>query len=221
MTDPARHRRYRSPLRTEQARQTRLRILEAARELFRAQGYAPTTISTISKAAGVAPDTVYDAFRSKRGLLKELLGLSGTQHADDIRDHAMPGRVEPPAIRQETDQRRQIAMFAADASHQLERLRPLDDILRGAAATDREMAAFRENQQLGQRRQTMTTVALWISEHGPLRDGMPVDQAAAVIWTLTAPEVHHMLRVIWQWTAEQYETWLGRTLTDTLLPRSL
>jgi hypothetical protein len=83
------------------------------------------------------------------------------------------------------------------------------------------MAALRDDQQLGQRRQATTTVAIWISERGPLRNGMPVDQAAAVIWTLTTPEVHHMLRVIWQWTAEQYEVWLNRTLTDTLLPASL
>ncbi|WP_239393766.1 TetR/AcrR family transcriptional regulator [Frankia sp. CiP3] len=220
MTNPAKQRRYRSPLRTEQARQTRLRILEAARELFYTQGYATTTINTISKTAGVSPDTVYDTFRSKRGLLKELLGISDAPGGDGDGDRQRPTPTTPGpyAISQETDQRRQIAMLAADTSHQLERLRPLDDILRDAAVTDREMAALQHDQRLGQRRQ-MTAVARWISERGPLRDEMPVDQAAAVIWTLTTPEVHHMLRVIWQWSAEQYEAWLGRTLTDTLLPR--
>jgi len=54
--------------------------------------------------------------------------------------------------------------------------------------------------------------------HGPLREGMPVEEAAAVLWTLTSPEVHRMLRVDWAWPAERYERWLRGTLVSTLLP---
>jgi hypothetical protein len=39
-----------------------------------------------------------------------------------------------------------------------------------------------------------------------------------VLWTLTSPEVNHMLRVDWGWTTEQYETWLRTTLAAGLLP---
>ncbi len=241
MTDPVRRRTYHSPLRAEQALRTRLRILEAASELFHAHGYATTTISAISRAAGVSPDTVYDAFRSKRGLLKELIDNAavgtgihpsggtdgggtdgdGTDGGGTDGDHLVSGVEDPHAIRRETDQQRQIEIFAAGTSRLLERTRPLDDILRGAAAADREVAEIRDDQHLRRRRQSMITVAGWIAERGPLRDRTPIDEAAAILWTLTTPEVHHMLRVTWQWTAAQYEAWLCRTLTDALLPASL
>ena len=47
---------------------------------------------------------------------------------------------------------------------------------------------------------------------------MPVEEAAAVIWTLTSPEVHRMLTVDWAWTSPRYEDWLRTTLQTTLLP---
>ena len=47
---------------------------------------------------------------------------------------------------------------------------------------------------------------------------MPVDEAAAVLWTLTSPEVHHMFRVDWGWSPERYERWLRTTLEHSLLP---
>lgn len=51
-------RRYRSELRTEQARSTRERILQAAAETFTRRGYAGTTIADIAASAGVSVETV-------------------------------------------------------------------------------------------------------------------------------------------------------------------
>ena len=60
-------RKYDSPLRREQATQTRARILEAAGSLFESNGYALATIRQIADGAGVAPDTVYATFGPRRG----------------------------------------------------------------------------------------------------------------------------------------------------------
>jgi TetR/AcrR family transcriptional regulator, regulator of cefoperazone and chloramphenicol sensitivity len=62
---------YHSPTRQRQAEDTRRRILDAARALFREAGYAGTTLDAIAAAAGVSPKTV-SAFGSKRGLLAAL-----------------------------------------------------------------------------------------------------------------------------------------------------
>ena len=48
---------------------TSARILEAASELFAAQGYAATPISQIAQAAGVQSASLYHAFGSKEGVL--------------------------------------------------------------------------------------------------------------------------------------------------------
>lgn len=50
---------------------TRARIIEAARELFTEQGYTATSISAISKRAGVLPGSLYWAFESKEKLFAE------------------------------------------------------------------------------------------------------------------------------------------------------
>lgn len=63
-------RRYRSPRRTEQARETRERIIRSAHDLFVAEGYGRTTIADIARSAGVAPETVYSGFGNKATLLR-------------------------------------------------------------------------------------------------------------------------------------------------------
>ncbi|MDX6205890.1 MAG: hypothetical protein QOF39_1947 [Frankiales bacterium] len=204
---------YRSAARTDAARRTRRQVLEAAHRLFGEQGYPRTTLVEIAAAAGVSVETVYKTFRNKRGLLKELADV--TIGGDD-EPVALLERPDPLALRDEADQLRQIAMFATEMAARMERVRPFDDIMRSAAVVDPEVAALRDDLQLRQRRAAMTTVAGWLVARGPLRDG--VDGAAAVLWTLTSPEVNHMLRVDWGWSTAQYETWLRTTLTAGLLP---
>src|SRR5678815_2284868 len=185
MSESVKRRPYRSPLREDQARLTRRRVTDAARELFLTLGYARTTIARVAAEADVAADTVYHLFRSKRDLLKHVLDVTA---AGDDEDVALLERADPQAMRAETDQGRQVAMFATGISAQLERVRPLDDMLRSAAAVDADIAALRDDVQLRQRRQAMTTIAGWIGARGPLRAGMSIDDAGATIWTLTSPE---------------------------------
>ena len=66
-------RRYESPLRKEQAAETRRRLAASARTLFAERGYAGTTIDAIASGAGVAVQTFYGTFGSKRAVLFELL----------------------------------------------------------------------------------------------------------------------------------------------------
>lgn len=214
MQGPVKRRAYTSTLRQEKAAATRRRMVEVAVELFLAHGYASTSMAAVAAAAGVSPDTVYHVFRSKRGLLQAAMDM--VVGGDDA-DVPLLDRADPQAMRAQTDQRRQIAMFARGIRVQLERVRPVDDMLRSAAATDAEVAALRADLQLRQRRQAMTAVAGWIAARGPLRDGSSADEAAAVLWTLTSPEVHHMLRVDWGWAPDTYEQWLRTTLERTLL----
>ena len=59
-------------LRAAKARQTRLRIVRAAHDLFVAHGFEGTRIQDVAKAAGVAVQTVYNTFQTKTGLLAEV-----------------------------------------------------------------------------------------------------------------------------------------------------
>ena len=92
-------RRYDSTRRQAQARATRLRIIEAATDLFVTHGYAATSIAAIADAADVAPQTIYAAFGTKAGLLGAAV------------DVAMAGDDEPIAIIDRPDQQ---AVLATD-----------------------------------------------------------------------------------------------------------
>jgi len=214
MARPVKTRGYSSPARAAQARETRRRTLDAAMRLFLDRGYPRTTIAAVGAEAGIAADTVLHLFGSKAGLLRAVMDVVVGGDDEDV---AVLDRADPQAMRQETDQRRQLTMFAAGVSAQLERIRPVDDILRSAAVVDADAAALREDLQLRQRRGAMRAVAGWVAANGPLRDGRTTEQAAAVLWTVTSPEVHRMLRVDWSWSAQAYQDWLGATLLATLL----
>jgi AcrR family transcriptional regulator len=205
---------YDSKLRKDQARQTRARILDAAQNLFAERGYAATTVDAIAAAAGVATDTVYASFRNKPGVLHSLLDL---RVGGDEEPVGVIEREGPQAVRREPSQKRQIAAFAVGVAEILERSRPVDDVMRGAAAVDPDIAALRAGMQEA-RYTNLRQFAGWLAANGPLRGGLTPDDAAAMLWAVASPEVHGLLRVGRGWSTERYRDWLAMTLTRTLLP---
>ena len=205
---------YDSSLRKQQASQTRMRILDASQRLFAERGYAASTVEAIAAGAGVAVDTVYAAFGSKRGVLQALLNV---RVGGDEAEIDLLARAGPQAVQREPDQRAQLAAFAADVSSILERARPVDDIIRGAAAVDAEIATLRSEAQAYRYRNIRQLVS-WLAAKGPLRGGLSEDDAAAIAWTMSSPEVHGLLRVARGWSAERYAAWLAQSLARILLP---
>ena len=205
---------YRSHVRAEQAAQTRLRILEAAGELFAERGYVATTIDAVAERAGVAVDTVYAIFGNKKAVLSAVVDLrvTGSSSGSDV----LAGD-EPQALRQVTNQRQMITGFAQDISQRIERVRPIDDVLRSAATSGPDINDLRARMQEN-RFVKLGEFIGWVASKGPLRDDMDIDTATATTWTLTSPEVHRMLRDVRGWSAQRYVDWLTATLVRVLLP---
>jgi AcrR family transcriptional regulator len=202
---------YSSVVRQEQALQTRTRILEAAGELFASQGYARTTIRAIATAADVAPDTVYATFRSKARVLTALidLRLAPASGVGNVMD-----RPEAQAVRDEVDQRAQLHRFATDIAAVSTRVRPVYEIMRGAAVVEPEMAAvFAEMEDY--RLANMRRVAEWIAARGPLR--VTIDEAAETIWVLAGPDTARALCDVRGWGEAEYAAWLEHLLVRGLL----
>ena len=212
MAKPVKTRRYSSPLRRQQAAQTRARILEAAGTLFAADGYGRTTIRAIADRADVAVDTVYATFGTKgrvlTALIDQRLAPSGEANVMD--------RPQARAVRDEPDQRRQLHLFARDIAEVVERVRPVYEILRTAAAVEPDMAAVHAEMDT-YRLRNMRQVAGWLAERGPLR--VDVDRAAQIIWTLASPDVARMLCDGQRWSPDDYAEWLEDSLTRILLPQ--
>lgn len=205
---------YSSPVRAERARRTRRAILDAARRLFLERGYAATPLTEVAAAAGVSPDTVYKVFGSKIGVLKELLDM--VIGGDDERI-ALLDRSGPQRMREEPDLREQVRLLARGVTRQLEAIRPMDDILRSAAAADPEAAALRHDIQDRQRHAAMRTVATWLAQPEALRPETRRGERADTIWALTSPEMHELLRTRRRWSADRYASWLESMLLAALL----
>jgi AcrR family transcriptional regulator len=208
---PVKKRAYSSSVRREQAAQTRNRILEAAGELFAASGYARTTIAAIAQRADVAADTVYATFGSKARILTALIDvrLAPAAGVANVMD-----RPQAHAVRDEVDQRRQIAAFARDMAAVSARVRPVYEILRTASAVEPEMAAIHAEMD-SYRLRNMRQVVSWIASRGPLR--VDVDRAGEIVWAVVSPDVARLLCDIQGWSQDQYAEWLEDTLVRLLL----
>lgn len=205
---------YRSRVRAEQAAQTRLRILEASGELFAELGYVATTIDAVAARAGVAVDTIYAIFGTKKGLLSALIDLrvTGSTEGSDV----LAGE-GPRALRTMSDRRQMLAGFAADVVARIERVRTIDDVMQSAAVIDPDIADLRARMQEN-RFSKLRTFTEWLAANGALRRHMDVDEAATIVWTLTSPEVNRLLRDVRGWSSQRYQQWLTTTLPRVLLP---
>lgn len=216
MTEVVNTRRYDSSRRRAAAAERRARIVHTAADRFLANGYLQTTMAEIAAESGVSTDLVFRLFGNKLGVLKEVMDY--VIGGDDA-DIPFLEREGPQTVRHSTDQREQLRRFAVGITAQLGRVGPYNALLQNAAAVEPEIAALRDDLNLRQRRLAMTTVAEWVAANGPLRDAMTVDDAAAILWTLTSSDVYAMFTEHWQWSSDRYQDWLGHTLQETLLPQ--
>jgi AcrR family transcriptional regulator len=206
-------RKYHSPLRADQAEQTRRRVLEAAFRLFVDRGYAGTTIAAVAKEAGVSPETIYLTLGGKRGLLEGVIEMAIAGEDD-------PPTLENPwwaAVAQLADARERLAKMVEYSCRILSRTRPIHAVIRGAA--DKEVFAADLGRRLLHDRVTNQTerIRQHLGKH--LRQGLSVAGAGERYCALTSPELYQMLTVEFGWTADQHRTWLTDLLvTELLMP---
>ncbi len=200
--------------RVVKAEQTRQAILRSASELFAEQGFTATTISGIAAGADVAVETVYSRFGSKLTLLSEILesAIVGNAPRVDVLD--LP---EIEAIRAIDDQRTQLVRLAKHSRGILERTARGHLILRNSGTADPALAEF-VTKDRARRHRHQGAYMVMLLENGPLRDGMSAAQAAATYGALANPATYAELTSHRGWSPEQYEKWLGDTLTLLLLP---
>jgi AcrR family transcriptional regulator len=195
-------------------RLARRAVIQAARVLFLARGYAATTIGAISEESDVPSATVYRLFSSKLGILKALLDVSiaGDEEAVPVQD-----RPHARALFDDPDPRNQLAGFAGITGGIMSRAEPVYRILVSAAGSDPDAAALLA-EQARQRDQGQEQIARSLARTGALRPGLRERDAADIIHALMSPEVYRLLVGDRGWPPQRYEQWLKDVLTGQLLP---
>jgi AcrR family transcriptional regulator len=211
MAEAVKSRSYDNSRRQARVRATRAQVAAAALGLFIERGYPATTIEAIAAASDTPIATVYRLFGSKRGILSHVVDIA---FGGDDQPIAFADR---PAVRSalaEPDPGRLLAAFAHLARDLAGRAAPILHVLRTAEDVDpeaAEMLAVTKSQRFtGQSR-----IARTLAERHQLT--VTEADAADIIYTLMSPEVHRILTIERQWSADRYQKWLATTLQTQLL----
>lgn len=199
---------YRSSVREQRARATRQRILQAARELFVARGWAATGMRDVADSAGVSVETVYKNFPSKGELLHRVVDL------------IVVGDDEPVPLAQRDvytamasgDLTARAGTAAALIASINARQAPILPAMREAATVDESMAdliaEFADQRRLEFRRGGALVAGRELS----------LDEADG-LWALLSVDVYLLLTRHVGWTDAAYEAWAADSMLALLLAR--
>ena len=205
----------RYPLRKAHARRTLAAIVEAASELFAAQGYTATTILDVSKRAGVGRATVFTAVPGGK---PELLKMARDRAlAGDDDDVPVSERSWSVAALAQTDPAELLRIKASNYRDMLQRVAGIEAALEAGAESAPELVELRRT-ATEQRRFGARAVANRLAELTPLRAGLSVQSAADTITVLISSGTYRLLTEDYGWTPDKYEEWLTGQLFACLLP---
>src|SRR3954468_14101110 len=162
---------YDATRRRADAERARRRMLDTARRLFLADGYAGTTMAAVAAGAGVSVESVYKAHGTKARLVlavfHDAIAGPGPEPAELRADRVSVG---------EPDAERRLRAFGGLVGEVTPRVAPLMLLVRDAAVSDGEAARV-WRQMLDERLARMAGHAQRLADAGQLRSGVTADEA--------------------------------------------
>lgn len=211
-----RSRPYSSALRQGQAEATRRLVLDAARELFVAQGYVATTMDQIAERAGVSRPTVFRAFGNKQTLLRVVRDVA---IAGDDAPVPVSQRPLTAAIGQEPDLDRAIDLLSQHLTGVASRYAAIYEVLRAGAATgEEELARLWETEEEERLTGARHWVDVLLGKGARLREDAEQRLAVDHLWLLMASDQFARLVYRRGWTEQQYRRWLVGAISGVFAP---
>jgi AcrR family transcriptional regulator len=205
----AKSRPYKSFTREQQARETRKRIVEAAKKLFVENGYDATTIEEVAASAQVAVPTIYSVYGAKKEIAKEI--INQVRFGPFLEEFTRTAKSELLPI----ERIRLIANFVRNVN---EANSSVDQVMRLSRISDPDvMAAEKERASLRYKSQKMGLQSLM--DQNALKQTLDFQTARDILWGLTSPEVFQLLVTQRKWSADKFEQWLSSTLASQLLEK--
>jgi AcrR family transcriptional regulator len=197
-------------------RETRRRLLAAARAEFAERGYVAATVTRIAERAGVSLQTLYSAWGSKRALVRAVMetAVTGVDEPDRLLE---AGQVPAPfaADAADGDPRSVVGRLAHQFRLLAERAAVGWRNYRDAAAVDPDVAS--DWQQLMDIRRANIAALVAGLPPGSLRAGLTPAAAADTIWVIASPDSHDMLVRRGGYSYDEYEHWVRTTVEAALL----
>jgi AcrR family transcriptional regulator len=204
-------------LRAARIADTEARILRAATELFLEQGYLATTLTAVTRAAGVGDRTVYVRFGTKAALLKRAVDVAivGDTLPVDVtgRDWFLQSMTAPTLAKR-------IEAMAAGARGIVERAGP---ILAVAYDVESSHPILAEAARAGRNATRDSIRAMWrqAAQDGLLPAGADVEWLGDTAGLLSAAETYRLMSRTLQWDPDRYERWYRDTMTRLVAAAAL
>jgi TetR/AcrR family transcriptional regulator, regulator of autoinduction and epiphytic fitness len=205
-----------SGTRTEQARKTRSRVIEAATRLFVQRGYAPTTMRAIAAEAGVSVPTVELLFGTKAQLLHVVIDVAVAGDDEPVPVLSRAWAADAQSERDLADFLSVVAQVMSEAQ-----ARSAGVILAAyeAAAADPDIQLLILDRE-SQRERTTAWIVDSVLERAALRPGLDKGGAIDTVWMLMDPVIFNRLTRHRGWSPDRYASWFAdsviRLLTSDL-----
>lgn len=198
---------YKSESRSAQAAQTKERILRAAKNLFKLEGFEYATIEKIAQVAGISIPTVYSLFQSKRGILRALM------------DEVFPkdkfeALVEKSKEALSPEERLRYSAKIARQIYDAERTQM--EVFRSASVLSPEFKELEKEREMRRYDRQEVTINAMAKENSL---GVSVKKARDILWAFTGRDIYRMLVIEQGWSSEAYEKWLAQLLASELIKR--
>jgi AcrR family transcriptional regulator len=212
--EPPERRRYDNSSRQAQARQTRARVIDAARTLFVENGYAATSLSHVARAAQVSVPTIQKTFGTKAAVIKAVYDVT---LAGDDQPIPMASRPEFVRLEAETDPQETLRLYCEIGRDLWSRLGALfPTILAGALSGEPDLVELRATIASQSRTGAADLVGQLDALNG-LRRGLDPAEAVDTMWWLLQPEQYVILVHHAGWTLDHYVAWFHQTASWLLM----
>lgn len=165
------------------------------------------TVEAIAERAEVSAQSVYAIFKSKAGILRELLDqIAFGPNYENAVERALSA--SDPVVR--------LRLAAPIARGIHESQSTILDLLRGAGVVAPELAKLDREKESQRYERQEGTIAL-LRGSGQLRAGLDYTTARDIFWTLTGRDIYRMLVHERGWSPAKYQDWLADTLVHSLV----
>ena len=196
-----------SQVRSQAADATKDRVLRAAKALFMRRGIDRTTIAQVAAKAEVSVATVYALYKSKEGILRELMKAALFGQRFEAAQANLNGVDDPVRLLALTAHVAR-AIYEAESSEL--------GLLRGASAFSpalRKLEREFENIRFAMQE---TRIRLLFAR-SKQRKGPELEEARRILWMLTSRDVYRMLVHEGGWTPDRYQEWLSDAIVNGLV----
>lgn len=204
---------YASAARTEQARQTRKRVIDAATLLFVQRGYATTTMRAIAAAADVSVPTVELLFGTKAQLLHVVIDVAVAGDDEPVPVLSRAWAAEAQSARDLAEFLSAVAQVLGEAQARSAGVMLAAYEAAGSDPNIHILIADRESQ----RERTASWIVDGVTARAELRPGIDRVSAIDTVWMLMDPVVFSRLTRHRGWRPDRYASWFADSVTRLLV----